>query len=109
MKKPGGQTPAQQKLEQRQLAEVERLEGIETGKKLAAGRRTRGRASLISGSERGVGDAGFAAKNIATKERLGVEAAAQAAEQERISGIAAEKRRMSLLGYTETSKGVYTK
>ena len=110
MKKPGGQTPAQQKLEQRQLAEVERLESIETGKKIAAGRRTRGRASLISGSERGVGgDPAFTAKNVATKERLGVEAAAQAAEQERISGIAAEKRRMSLLGYSETSKGVYTK
>ena len=110
MKKPSGQTPAQQKLEQRQLAELERLESIETGKKLAAGRRTRGRASLISGSERGIGgDPAFAAKNLATKERLGVEEAARATEAADIAGKKREKRRLSLLespvGYVETAEG----
>lgn len=83
MKKPsGGQTPAQRTLEQRQLSELEKLEGQEAQRKLATARRTRGRASLISGSERGIVEGSqFEAKNIATKERLGVEAAEQAAAE----------------------------
>jgi len=68
-------------LEQRQLRELEKLEGQESQRKLAAARRTRGRASLISGSERGIGgDPAFGQKNLATRERL----AGEAAEAERI-------------------------
>ncbi len=93
MKKPGGgQTPAQQSLEQRQLRELEKLEGQEAQRKLATARRVRGRASLISGSERGFVEgngAAFAAKNLATKERLGVEAAE--AERIRLADTARRK------------------
>jgi len=73
-RKGGGQTPAQARTERRQEEEYQKLKGIEEQKTRAAGRRTRGRASLISGSEAGIGDAGFAGLNIATKEKLGLEA-----------------------------------
>ena len=62
-------------LEQRQLQEVEKLESQTAQRKLASARRTRGRASLIAGSEQGIGgDPLFGQKNLATKERIGVAA-----------------------------------
>jgi len=73
-------------LEQRQLQETEKLESQTAQRKLASARRTRGRASLISGSERGIGgDPDFGQKNLATKERLAGEAeVARAAEDRRL-------------------------
>lgn len=65
-------------LEQRQLQEVEKLESQTAQRKLASARRTRGRASLISGSERGIGgDPLFGQKNLATKEKIGIETEAE--------------------------------
>lgn len=49
-----GPTDIQRRTERRQQAELTKLQGIETKKTAAAARRTRGRASLISGSERGI-------------------------------------------------------
>ncbi len=70
----GGSTPEQQAAEKRKTEELAKLKGIEEQKTRAAGRRTRGRASLISGSEGGIGGASdFAALNLGTKTRLGVE------------------------------------
>jgi len=67
-------------LEQRQLREIEKLERQTEQRKIAAQRRTRGRASLISGSEQGIGgDPEFGAKNLATKEKIGVAAKAETA------------------------------
>ena len=67
-------------LEQRQLKEVEKLESQTAQRKLASARRTRGRASLISGSEEGIGgDPLFGQKNLATKERIGVAAKVETA------------------------------
>lgn len=74
----GGQTPEQARTEKRKEEEFQKLKGIEEQKTRAAGRRTRGRASLISGSEGGIGGASdFAALNLGTKTRLGVEAEAE--------------------------------
>jgi len=70
----GGQTAFQARTERRQEEEYQKLKTIEEQKTRAAGRRTRGRASLISGSEAGVGDSDFLSLNIATKERLSLEA-----------------------------------
>ena len=67
-------------LEQRQLKELEKLDAQTAQRKLASARRTRGRASLISGSEAGIdGDPDFGQKNLATKERIGVAAKAETA------------------------------
>ena len=44
----------QKRLEQLQLQELERLRGIEDRKKAQLARSRRGRASLVTGSERGV-------------------------------------------------------
>jgi len=103
MTKKPRQSEAAVTLERRQLSEIEKLESIEARQKLAAQRRTRGRASLISGSERGIGgDPLFGAKNIATKEKL----AGEAAEAERIrveeegGAFGRVKRKASLLGYS---------
>ncbi len=58
-------------LEQRQAQELDKLAGQEAQAKLAANRRTRGRASLISGSEEGIGgDPLFQQKNQATAARI---------------------------------------
>ncbi|MCK5236095.1 MAG: hypothetical protein KAR06_03835 [Deltaproteobacteria bacterium] len=96
MKKGSRQTEAQKTLEQRQVAELKKLESIEAGKKIAAGRRTRGRASLIAGSERGIGgDPLFGQKNLATKERLGVEATEKAAVA--AEALVLEKKRKATL------------
>ena len=88
-----GPSDIQVRTEQRQQAELSKLSAQEAQRTRAAGRRTRGRASLISGSERGMGDTGFEQKNIATQEKLGVEATEQAG----IRSTAETKRRQSLL------------
>ena len=76
-------------LEQRQLKEVEKLESQTAQRKLASARRTRGRASLISGSEEGIGgDPLFGQKNLATKEKIG----AETATREAADALALEKK-----------------
>jgi len=66
-------------LEQRQAQELDKLAGQEAQAKLASNRRTRGRASLISGSEQGVGgDPLFQQKNAATAARIDKEGKALA-------------------------------
>ena len=66
----------QVRTEQRQEEEYQKLTRIEEQKTRAAGRRTRGRASLISGSVGGIGsNDDFSLLNVATKEKLGTELA----------------------------------
>jgi len=79
-----GPTDIQRRTERRQLEEITKLEGIEAKKTAAAGRRTRGRASLISGSERGIVEG----SNFAELNRLNrpiAEAKAKRVEAERSS------------------------
>ena len=80
----GGQTPEQARTEKRKEEEFQKLQSIEAQKTRAAGRRTRGRASLISGSEAGIGNGDFAALNLGTKTRLGAEAERKRIEAERL-------------------------
>ena len=92
-------------LEQRQLKEVEKLESQTAQRKLASARRTRGRASLISGSEEGIGgDPLFGQKNLATKERLGREEIIRA-EDERKAALAAAGPMGKLLHAKSVGKG----
>ena len=86
-RKGGGQTPGQARTERRKEEEFQKLQSIEAQKTRAAGRRTRGRASLISGSEAGIGGNDFAALNLGTKARLG----AEAKEKERLRLLEEEK------------------
>ena len=76
MQSKSGPTDIQKRTEARQLSELEKLKGIEAKKTAAASRRTRGRASLVSGSERGVTSEEeqrqFAATNKETSAILGV-------------------------------------
>lgn len=97
MQSKSGPTDIQRRTETRQLAELSKLQAIEAQKTAAAGRRTRGRASLISGSERGMTSpaesAAFTAANVETSNILGVRAdtaAKRAAELE-------AKKKQSLL------------
>ena len=84
-------------LEQRQLKEVEKLESQTAQRKLASARRTRGRASLISGSEEGIGgDPLFGQKNLATKERIGVERKALKAATDKAASIKERNYQLAL-------------
>lgn len=96
-----GPSDIQVRTEQRQQAELIKLQGIESQKRNAAGRRTRGRASLISGSERGIGgDKDFLAKNAVTREKLGV----KATEDARASSLAASEQHESMLDAQRAKK-----
>ena len=93
MQQQSGPTDIQRRTERRQVAELNKLSAIEAQKTAAAGRRTRGRASLISGSERGITSpneqAQFTAANVANRpiaeekaQRLAAESASLIASQE---------------------------
>lgn len=79
-----GPTDAQRRAEVRQEEEYQKLSRIENQRIAAAGRKGRGRASLISGSEQGVTDGiGFSKRR---QEGL------QAREDTRLAGIAETAR-----------------